>query len=340
MYDQCSSSSSSSSKGRSSGVAAVDEVHGASRLMTRRACSAEALTTMLRRGAPARVGAERLRGAIRPRSMRSARRLRPRRACSTSTATPTTTARSSRSSGRTTRSSNRSPPESPAQSSSSTCAHQGAHPRGRGRRRPARAPSSGGRAARGAAALALADRLGELGLPVLFYGRLTEDGREPAFFRGGGTEELSAGSHGELVSDRARPAAPDRRRRARRRPPAADRVQRQPALRRRRGGAGDRAARARARRRLPGRAGARARAAAGRARPGEHERDRLGGRGAARDRGGDRRGGRRARGGGGRERACRLMPAGAAVEAAGAAFGIEGSTGATCSSSGSWTTDR
>jgi glutamate formiminotransferase len=41
------------------------------------------------------------------------------------------------------------------------------------------------------AALALADRIArELGLPVFFYGRLTEDGREPAFFRRGGPEEL------------------------------------------------------------------------------------------------------------------------------------------------------
>jgi glutamate formiminotransferase len=41
-----------------------------------------------------------------------------------------------------------------------------------------------------AAALDLAERLGELGLPVFFYGRLTADGREPAFFRRGGPEEL------------------------------------------------------------------------------------------------------------------------------------------------------
>jgi len=54
-----------------------------------------------------------------------------------------------------------------------------------------------------ATALALADRLGELGLPVLFYGRLTEDGREPAFFRGGGTDELGRRlALGELVPDR------------------------------------------------------------------------------------------------------------------------------------------
>ncbi|HLM92241.1 MAG TPA: glutamate formimidoyltransferase [Gaiellaceae bacterium] len=40
-------------------------------------------------------------------------------------------------------------------------------------------------------ALALAERVGDdLGLPVFFYGRLTEDRREPAFFRRGGPEEL------------------------------------------------------------------------------------------------------------------------------------------------------
>jgi len=41
------------------------------------------------------------------------------------------------------------------------------------------------------AALALAERVaGELDLPVFFYGRLTADGREPAFFRRGGPQEL------------------------------------------------------------------------------------------------------------------------------------------------------
>lgn len=52
-------------------------------------------------------------------------------------------------------------------------------------------------------ALRLADRLGELELPVFFYGRLTEDRREPAFFRGGGTEELQRRvDSGELEPDR------------------------------------------------------------------------------------------------------------------------------------------
>jgi len=41
------------------------------------------------------------------------------------------------------------------------------------------------------AAISLADRVGgELELPVFFYGRLTEDGHEPAYFRRGGPEEL------------------------------------------------------------------------------------------------------------------------------------------------------
>jgi glutamate formiminotransferase len=54
-----------------------------------------------------------------------------------------------------------------------------------------------------AAALALADRIGELGLPVFFYGRLTGDGREPAFFRRGGLEALQRRiDAGELTPDR------------------------------------------------------------------------------------------------------------------------------------------
>jgi glutamate formiminotransferase len=53
-------------------------------------------------------------------------------------------------------------------------------------------------------ALALADRIAtELGLPVFFYGRLTEDGREPAFFRRGGPEGLQRRvDAGELRPDR------------------------------------------------------------------------------------------------------------------------------------------
>jgi glutamate formiminotransferase len=54
------------------------------------------------------------------------------------------------------------------------------------------------------AALALADQVaGELELPVFFYGRLTEDGREPGFFRHGGPGELQRRvDAGELAPDR------------------------------------------------------------------------------------------------------------------------------------------
>jgi glutamate formiminotransferase len=54
------------------------------------------------------------------------------------------------------------------------------------------------------AALALADRVAEeLELPVFFYGRLTEDAREPAFFRRGGPEALQRRiDSGELSPDR------------------------------------------------------------------------------------------------------------------------------------------
>ena len=53
-------------------------------------------------------------------------------------------------------------------------------------------------------ALSLAERAGDdLGLPVFFYGRLTEDRREPAFFRRGGPEELQRRiDSGELAPDR------------------------------------------------------------------------------------------------------------------------------------------
>jgi glutamate formiminotransferase len=55
-----------------------------------------------------------------------------------------------------------------------------------------------------AAALGLADRVAaELDLPVFFYGRLTEDLREPAFFRRGGPEELQRRIEaGDLRPDR------------------------------------------------------------------------------------------------------------------------------------------
>ena len=54
------------------------------------------------------------------------------------------------------------------------------------------------------AALALADRLAEeLEVPVFFYGRLTADRREPAFYRRGGPEELQRRiDAGEVTPDR------------------------------------------------------------------------------------------------------------------------------------------
>jgi glutamate formiminotransferase len=54
------------------------------------------------------------------------------------------------------------------------------------------------------AAESLADRLAsELELPVFFYGRLTADGRGPAFFRRGGLAELEQRvTRGELAPDR------------------------------------------------------------------------------------------------------------------------------------------
>jgi glutamate formiminotransferase len=55
-----------------------------------------------------------------------------------------------------------------------------------------------------AAVVALADRIaGELELPVFFYGRSTEDGREPVFFRRGGPDGLQRRiDAGELRPDR------------------------------------------------------------------------------------------------------------------------------------------
>jgi glutamate formiminotransferase/glutamate formiminotransferase/formiminotetrahydrofolate cyclodeaminase len=83
--------------------------------------------------------------------------------------------------------------------------HQGAHPRvGAADVVPLvpLRPDQEGEAR--AAALALAGRLGdELELPVFFYGRLTTDGREPAFFRRGGPPELQRRvDDGELSPDR------------------------------------------------------------------------------------------------------------------------------------------
>jgi glutamate formiminotransferase len=55
-----------------------------------------------------------------------------------------------------------------------------------------------------AVALAVADRLAaDVGLPVFFYGRLTADEREPAHYRRGGLERLADRlAAGELVPDR------------------------------------------------------------------------------------------------------------------------------------------
>jgi glutamate formiminotransferase len=70
--------------------------------------------------------------------------------------------------------------------------HEGAHPRiGAADVVPLVPLEPGAEPAAREAALALADRVGsELGLPVFLYGLLTEDGREPAFFRRGGPEGL------------------------------------------------------------------------------------------------------------------------------------------------------
>ena len=87
--------------------------------------------------------------------------------------------------------------------------HQGAHPRvGAADVVPLVPLEADAEPAARAAALALADRVGsELGLPVFFYGRLTDDRREPAFFRRGGPEGLQRRIEaGELRPDRG----PDR----------------------------------------------------------------------------------------------------------------------------------
>ena len=87
--------------------------------------------------------------------------------------------------------------------------HEGAHPRiGAADVVPLVPLEPGAEPLAREAALALADRVAaELDLPVFFYGRLTEDGREPAFFRRGGPEELQRRiDAGELAPDRG----PDR----------------------------------------------------------------------------------------------------------------------------------
>ena len=87
--------------------------------------------------------------------------------------------------------------------------HQGAHPRiGAADVVPLVPLEPDAEPAAREVALELAGRVGsELGLPVFLYGRLTEDGREPAFFRRGGPEELQRRvDAGELRPDRG----PDR----------------------------------------------------------------------------------------------------------------------------------
>jgi glutamate formiminotransferase len=83
--------------------------------------------------------------------------------------------------------------------------HEGAHPRiGAADVVPVVPLRPEDEAAARDAALELAERIGaEVGLPVFFYGRLTEDGREPAFFRRGGPEELQRRvDAGEVRPDR------------------------------------------------------------------------------------------------------------------------------------------
>ncbi len=83
--------------------------------------------------------------------------------------------------------------------------HQGAHPRvGAADVVPLVPLAPSDEPAARDAALALADRVAaELELPVFFYGRLTRDRREPAFFRRGGPEELQRRvDSGELAPDR------------------------------------------------------------------------------------------------------------------------------------------
>ena len=82
--------------------------------------------------------------------------------------------------------------------------HTGAHPRiGAVDVLPIVPIRPGDEARARAAALALAERIGDLGLPVFFYGRLTEDAREPAFYRRGGPDELQRRiDAGEVAPDR------------------------------------------------------------------------------------------------------------------------------------------
>ena len=99
----------------------------------------------------------------------------------------------------------RSSPASAARVTGSTSAARGrASAHRRCRRGSARAAQAEDESRAREAALTLANRIAdELELPVFFYGRLTEDGREPAFFRRGGPEELQRRiDSGELAPDR------------------------------------------------------------------------------------------------------------------------------------------
>jgi glutamate formiminotransferase len=83
--------------------------------------------------------------------------------------------------------------------------HRGAHPRiGAADVVPLVPLAKGDEPAARNAALALADAVGrELELPVFFYGRLSDDGREPSYFRAGGPEALQRRiDAGELAPDR------------------------------------------------------------------------------------------------------------------------------------------
>ena len=57
------------------------------------------------------------------------------------------------------------------------------------------------------AAMAVADRIAALGVPVYFYGRLTEDGREPRFFRNAGLEGIAPDRGPEAPHPRPEPCS-------------------------------------------------------------------------------------------------------------------------------------
>ena len=159
-----------------------------------------------------------------------------RAGCSTSTPTPTTTAASFTLAGAPGRARRRVLDGARAAIDAIELdAHDGVHPRvGAIDVAPIVYLDPDDRGAAAAEALVLADRLGEeLGLPVFLYGTLG-GGRTRAQLRRGGPAELARRIEaGELRPDFGpRAAAPDRRRRARRRAPAAGRLQRRARRRR------------------------------------------------------------------------------------------------------------